>query len=201
MEHNREKQVPHVLIFPFPAQGHINSMLRLAKLFSLAGFHITFLNSDHNHHRLLRNADLAAWAAGRPFFRFRSISDGLPPDHRRSAAELVTLFDSLKENTKPILREMLVSDRKLGSEHPVTCIIGDGIMSFVIDVAEEVGLPVISFRTSSACSFWSYFCIPRLVEAGELPFGGTLSAFSLSINGSDHLSAMVFLIIAVLVDG
>ncbi|KAJ8648138.1 hypothetical protein MRB53_001161 [Persea americana] len=171
MEHNREKQVPHVLIFPFPAQGHINSMLRLAKLFSLAGFHITFLNSDHNHHRLLRNADLAAWAAGRPFFRFRSISDGLPPDHRRSAAELVTLFDSLKENTKPILREMLVSDRKLGSEHPVTCIIGDGIMSFVIDVAEEVGLPVISFRTSSACSFWSYFCIPRLVEAGELPFG------------------------------
>eukprot|EP00268_Persea_americana_P038446 TRINITY_DN38021_c0_g1_i2.p1 TRINITY_DN38021_c0_g1~~TRINITY_DN38021_c0_g1_i2.p1 ORF type:complete len:480 (-),score=51.13 TRINITY_DN38021_c0_g1_i2:173-1612(-) len=171
MEHHRENQVPHVLIFPFPAQGHINSMLPLAKLLSLAGFHVTFLNSDHNQHRLLGNADLAAWAARWHGFRSRSISDGLRPDYPRVADNLMPLFDSLKANTKPILRDMLVSDRKLGSEYPVTCIIGDGIMSFVIDVAEEVGLPVLSFRTISACSLWCYFRIPKLVEAGELPFG------------------------------
>lgn len=163
----------------------------------LAGFHITFLNSDHNHHRLLRNADLAAWAARRHGFRFRSISDGLPPDYPRVANNLMPLFDSLKANTKPILRDMLVSDRKLGSEYPVTCIIVDGIMSFVIDITEEVWLPVLSFRTISACSTWCYFCIPKLVEGGELPFGGTILYicfiffFSLSINGPDHLFPLI----------
>ena len=164
-------------------------MLPLAKLLSLAGFHVTFLNSDHNQHRLLGNADLAAWAARWHGFRSRSISDGLRPDYPRVADNLMPLFDSLKANTKPILRDMLVSDRKLGSEYPVTCIIGDGIMSFVIDVAEEVGLPVLSFRTISACSLWCYFRIPKLVEAGELPFGGTMLCFSffLSINGPDFL--------------
>ncbi|XXG52967.1 hypothetical protein AAC387_Pa03g1150 [Persea americana] len=43
----------------------INSMLSLAKHLSLARSHVTFLNSDHNHHCLLRNADLATWAARR----------------------------------------------------------------------------------------------------------------------------------------
>jgi hypothetical protein len=44
---------PHVLVFPFPAQGHVNSMLKLAELLALAGLQVTFLNTDHNHDRLV----------------------------------------------------------------------------------------------------------------------------------------------------
>ncbi|KAK7828075.1 7-deoxyloganetic acid glucosyltransferase, partial [Quercus suber] len=51
----------------------------------------------------------------------------------------------------------------------VTCIIADGILSFPIDVGDELGIPVIHFRTISACSFWAYFCIQDMIEAGELP--------------------------------
>nr|GEW43455.1 retrovirus-related Pol polyprotein from transposon TNT 1-94 [Tanacetum cinerariifolium] len=35
------------------------------------------------------------------------------------------------------------------------------------------GVPVLFFRTISACAFWAYFCIPKLIESGELPFEGT----------------------------
>ena len=45
-----ESKAPHVLIFPLPAQGHVNSMLNLAQLLSLAGLNITFLNTDHERH-------------------------------------------------------------------------------------------------------------------------------------------------------
>ena len=56
---------------------------------------------------------------------------------------------------------------------PVTCIIADGILTFAIDVADEVGVPIIIFRTASACSFWAYFSLDQLIEAGEFPFKGT----------------------------
>jgi hypothetical protein len=50
MIYTQQQQWPkapaHVLIFPFPAQGHVNSMLKLAGLLSLAGLHVTFLNTD-----------------------------------------------------------------------------------------------------------------------------------------------------------
>lgn len=81
----------------------------------------------------------------------------------------MNLFDSLKEIAEPFLKDFL-SARK--SSSPVTCIISDGLFSYVLDLAEELAIPVIYFRTISACAFWAYFCIPQLIEAGELPLKG-----------------------------
>ncbi|KAK8715830.1 hypothetical protein V6N13_043156 [Hibiscus sabdariffa] len=44
---------PHVLIFPLPTQGNVNSMLKLAELLALAGLNLTFLNSDFIHEQLV----------------------------------------------------------------------------------------------------------------------------------------------------
>jgi hypothetical protein len=57
----------------------------------------------------------------------------------------------------------------------VSCIIADGVFSFPIDVGDELGIPVIHFRTISACSFWAYFRILDIIEAGELPIRGIYS--------------------------
>lgn len=46
---------PHVVCIPFPAQGHMTPMLALAKLLHSSGFHITFVNTEFNHRRLLRS--------------------------------------------------------------------------------------------------------------------------------------------------
>ncbi|KAK9283593.1 hypothetical protein L1049_011842 [Liquidambar formosana] len=164
---------PQVLIFPFPVQGHVNSMLKLAELLSLAGLHVTFLNSDYNHRRLLNYTNIQARFARYPHFRFETISDGLPADHPRSSDRMTELFDSIEAVNKPLFREMLISGRlSSDTRSPVTCVIADGILSFAIDAANEIGVMSIAFRTVSACSLWTYFCFPKLVEAGELPFKG-----------------------------
>ncbi|GFZ14948.1 UDP-glucosyl transferase 72B3 [Actinidia rufa] len=163
---------PHVLIFPFQAQGHVNSMLKLAELLCLAGLHVTFLVSETVHSLLHRHSPAHSRSPG---LRFRTISDGIPPEHRRSGTgHLKELFSSLRTTVKPLFREMIVSSNRLSGEdrRPVTCVVADGVLSFVLDLGEELGIPVIYFRTISACAFWSYFCIPKLVEAGELPFQG-----------------------------
>ncbi|XP_043702786.1 7-deoxyloganetic acid glucosyltransferase-like [Telopea speciosissima] len=171
----REAVVPHVLIFPFPAQGHMNSMLKLAELLCPADFYITFLNSDHNHKRLLRFTDAEVRFRHWPKFRFESITDGLPDDDYRSSERTFEMFNTLESITRPLFRELIISLSRPHQEiSPLSCIIADGIIPLAIDVAEELNIPIISFRTISACSFWAYFCIPKLIAAGELPFQGDM---------------------------
>ncbi|KAK9115430.1 hypothetical protein Syun_022227 [Stephania yunnanensis] len=155
----------HVLIFPLPYQGHVNSMLKLAELLSIAGLRVTFLNSDYNHHRLLSHSDVLTRFSRFPAFQFQTISDGLPLDNPRSAHQLLQLFDSLNATTKHLFRDRLLSLYPRPSS-----IIVDGAMTFAIDIAKELGVPVFAFRTISACAFWAYFCIPRLLQSCELPF-------------------------------
>ncbi|THG21616.1 hypothetical protein TEA_007684 [Camellia sinensis var. sinensis] len=166
---------PHVLIFPLPAQGHVNSMLKLAELLCLSDFHVTFLVSDHTHDRLLRHTDVHKRFEHYPKFRFQTFCDGIPAESARSGNDFLTeLIVSLKTVIKLFFRELLFRSNCLSSEtnRPVTCMITDGVLSFAIDIAEEMGIPIIYFRTISACAFWAYFCIPQLIEAGELPFKG-----------------------------
>ncbi|KAF8397373.1 hypothetical protein HHK36_016286 [Tetracentron sinense] len=162
-----QQSVPHLLLLPFPAQGHISPMLKLAELLYQAGFHITFLNTPHNHDRHLRFTDLQSRFTSSPRFRFQTIPDGLPPDHPRSVQLIRDIFFSTQLVTKPLLRDLLLS---FPQDLPVTGIIADGIMTFAIDVAQDLGIPIFIFRTCSACAFWAYRCIPKLIEAGDLPF-------------------------------
>ncbi|KAL7206115.1 hypothetical protein ACSBR2_018926 [Camellia fascicularis] len=65
---------------------------------------------------------------------------------------------------------MLISDRlNYEFERLVTCIIVDEIMCFTIDMAEEVGIPIISFCTT-------FFNIRKLIETDELPLRGIMSS-------------------------
>ena len=173
---------PHVIIFPFPIQGHVNSMLKLAELISLAGIRITFLNSDYTHHRLLRYSNILDRFTRYADFRFQTISDGLPLDHPRTGVQLKDMIDGMKGTMKPLFREMITSYCR--SSDPVTCIIADGVMSFAIDIGNEVGIPTVWFRTISACAFLSYFSLPQLIESGEVPFKGNLSKLSFALFSS-----------------
>lgn len=154
-------------------------MIKLADLLSLDDhLYVTFLNSEHNDRRLRRCTDVHTRLSSRKNLRFRAITDGLPDDHPRSADRILEIHASLRKTTKNIFRKMLTArqeenhDSAGGRWPPVSSLIVDGIMSFAADVAEELGIPYLSFRTISAACFWVYFCIPWLAEGGELPFGG-----------------------------
>ncbi|EOY17942.1 UDP-glucosyltransferase family 1 protein [Theobroma cacao] len=159
---------PHILIFPLPIQGPVNAMLKLAELCATAGLKVTFLNSEYNHSRLVRFANIPSRFDKYPGFEFRTISDGLPGDHSRSGNRFMEIFEAMNIRTKPLLKDMLVE-----MIPPVDCIIGDGILEFVLDVANELGIPIINCRTIGACFLWSNYSIPDMIEAGELPIKGS----------------------------
>ncbi|KAJ4968350.1 hypothetical protein NE237_015051 [Protea cynaroides] len=52
----------------------------------------------------------------------------------------------------------------------VSCIVSDGVMSFAIQAAMELGIPEVQFWTASACSFMGYFHYEELIQRGIIPF-------------------------------
>nr|UHH90542.1 UDP-glycosyltransferase [Nicotiana benthamiana] len=165
---------PHVVIFPFPVQGHVNPMLKLAELLSLSGIHVTFINTLSIQKRLSRNTDIQSRFSLFPGFRFETITDGVSGNVSHTHQEtnkLMVIFDFLRSNTKPILKEIILA-AGCPRQGPVTCVIADGILSVALEVAKDVGIPILYFRTASAASFWIYLCSPQLIQNGELPFSG-----------------------------
>jgi hypothetical protein len=104
----------HVLVFPIPAQGHINAKLPFAAALVDAGDHVTFLHTDHN----LRRVGRAASVAGSPRLRFLSIPDGLPDDSPRSVGDGPELDRSLREVGSVRYRALLASLLSAGRPNP-----------------------------------------------------------------------------------
>ncbi|KAH7514551.1 hypothetical protein FEM48_Zijuj11G0101400 [Ziziphus jujuba var. spinosa] len=163
----------HVVVHPFPAQGHIKPMLCLAQLLSEAGLYITFIITHHIHKRL---ADyLPSLTARFPNLHFQSISDGFPDDHPRKVNS--DYFNEMKIKTKPHFKQAVVSlglessDNRSSRLRPaVSCIIADGYLVYSFDVAEELTLPIFTFVSHGACFLQAYYCIPTLIQQGHLPF-------------------------------
>lgn len=158
----------HVLVFPFPVQGHMNSMFKLTELLCLAGIHVTYLITVQNHTRLLQNTNIVSKYTKYQGFCFQMLPESVSMGNAQSLDLVLNLYESLK-TTKSFLRDLLIGEAQT---KPVTCVITDGLMKFTLDVGEELGVPVIYFRTASACSFWAYFCTDKVIEAGDCSFKG-----------------------------
>lgn len=196
-----EELPPHVLIFPFPAQGHMNCMLNLAHLFCLADFHVTFIVSEFNHRRLLMHTSVPATFAAYPGFQFRPLPDGLPDDHPRSGKQIKDIVPAVTNTMVPLFKKMMTDEDLLacsGRRRPVTCFIADGFFGFPSDFAEEKGLPLVTFRTPCASYFWSYFHIDNLIESQEIPIGGDL--YSLFQDSLVHFSYTVIKFVSIFIN-
>nr|XP_043636726.1 7-deoxyloganetin glucosyltransferase-like [Erigeron canadensis] len=162
-------QRPHAVCVPFPAQGHINPMLKLAKILHSKGFHITFVNTEFNHQRLLKSQG-SENLNGDPCFQFDTIPDGLPPPENLDATQdIPSLCKSTSETCLDPFRKLLLKLNVSTTIPSVSCIVSDGGMGFTLDAANELGVPQVMFWTSSACGFLAYTYYETLREIGLIP--------------------------------
>ncbi|XP_024032008.1 UDP-glycosyltransferase 85A3-like [Morus notabilis] len=134
---------PHAVCLPYPAQGHITPMLKLAKLLHQRGFHITFVNTEYN-----QNVS-SSQEASNPS---RACPASASPQSPMLIAEL---------NDGSSIINGLVAP-------PVSCIVSDGSMSFSLKAAEEIGVPSAYFWTTSACGFMGYLDVKNAFLNREL---------------------------------
>ncbi|WVZ74901.1 hypothetical protein U9M48_023017 [Paspalum notatum var. saurae] len=165
---------PHAVCVPLPAQGHVTPMMKLAKILYCKGFHVTFVNTEYNHRRLIRSRGPQA-VAGLPGFRFATIPEGLPHSDADATQDPAALCDSTMKTCLPHLKRLLHrlkdgDDAGAGAgAPPVTCVVADNVMSFSVDAAKEMGVPCLLFWTASACGYMGYRHFQFLIDEGLAP--------------------------------
>ncbi|XP_021774775.1 UDP-glycosyltransferase 74E2-like isoform X2 [Chenopodium quinoa] len=129
---------PHVLVFPFPIQGHINPMLQFSKRLASKGLKVTLVTTQ-------------------------SLSKLLPPQSESSLIQIRSIYDGVKDGEKlyhegyvelfqrvvPISLANLIEEYKVTS-HPVKFIVYDCLITWVLDLAGTVGIDGAPFFTQSA---------------------------------------------------
>ncbi|KAF0909581.1 hypothetical protein E2562_037397 [Oryza meyeriana var. granulata] len=167
---------PHAVMIPYPAQGHVTPMLKLAVLLHARGFHVTFVNNEFNHRRLLRARGGHA-LDGAPGFRFAAIDDGLPPSDADATQDVPALCHSVRTTCLPRFKALIAkldeeadaSGGAAGAARRVTCVVADSTMVFGIRAARELGLRCVTLWTASACGFMGYYHYKHLLDRGIFP--------------------------------
>lgn len=104
-------------------------------------------------------------------FQFETIPDGLPPSDRDATQDIRLLCESTRKNCLGPLLELIKNKLNTCSTIPkVSFIISDGIMSFGMKAAEELGIPGVQFWTASACGFMGCLHLGELIKRGLVPF-------------------------------
>ncbi|MBA0824538.1 hypothetical protein Goarm_021203 [Gossypium armourianum] len=143
--------------------------MQLAKLLHSRGFHITFVNSEFNHRRLVcsRGEEVVK---GLPDFWFEAIPDGLPPSDSDATQCAPALCDSTRKTCLAPFMELLSKLNSSPQVPPVTCIVCDGLMNFGTKAAQLIGVPYVQLWMSSAVSFLGYLQYKELAQRGIIPF-------------------------------
>ncbi|KAL8127485.1 7-deoxyloganetin glucosyltransferase-like [Apium graveolens] len=153
---------PHVVCMPYPAQGHVTPMLKLAKLLHNKGFYITFVHTHFNYNRLLRSGALKSLSDS-PSFRFETIPDGLPPPENPDATQnIIKLCVSTSVHCLAPFRDFVAKLNNLQDVPQVSCFVSDGIMSFTLEVSQELGIPNVFFWTVNAFTLLCYLHYTRI---------------------------------------
>eukprot|EP01018_Ginkgo_biloba_P036040 Gb_18329 [translate_table: standard] len=164
-------RMPHAVLVAFPAQGHINPMMQLAKKLASDGFLVTFVNNEYNHSRIIEARKKMKFPVDQDMIRLTSICDGFPPEDTRT--DMPKLLRAM-ENTMGLSVEKLIQKINDTEEHMVTCLIADMSVCYVLEVAKQFNIPRAVFNpaligTCAVC----YSCL-SLVSSGILPSNGIL---------------------------
>ncbi|MCO5578744.1 hypothetical protein L7F22_032589 [Adiantum nelumboides] len=158
---------PHVVVFPFPAQGHVNGAMDLSRKLALLGVSITFVCTEAYISSMLEQG----FDAGGLPIRLHGMPDGLPKeDSLTDSLDKVDGLIRVTESMGPALQELL-NQLNMTAETRVSCVVYDFMLWWVGRLGKELHIPAyISYPMSA--SFYSYLLhMPGFVSQGRLPLG------------------------------
>ena len=138
------KQNAHVVVLPYPGQGHINPLLQFAKRLASKGIKATLATTTYTV------KSISAANVG-----VEPISDGFNEAGFAQAKNEADFVNSIKINGSKSLSQLI--EKFKNSEFPVTCIVYDAFFPWALDVAKSHGLYGAPFFTNSAAEC-SIFC-------------------------------------------
>ncbi|GLT33413.1 hypothetical protein SLA2020_080070 [Shorea laevis] len=127
-----ENQVSHVLVFPFPAQGHINPMLQFSKRLASKGLRVTLINVT----TLAKPLQLPTISINIESIEF---DEG---DNKDDVMHLLEVYNAIIPG-----RLAKLIEKQNTSQYPAKFVIYDSSMPWALDVARSAGIDGAPFYT------------------------------------------------------
>ncbi|KAK9141398.1 hypothetical protein Scep_011079 [Stephania cephalantha] len=167
----------HVLVFPFPVQGHINPMLQFSKRLASKSLKVTL------------STPIYVAKSSPPLVG--SVSVHTFSDGREEEGAKEESYDSYIERFKVIGSKTIAAlvEKYSGTNSPINCIVFDSVLPWAADVARRLGMVGASFYTQSLAVNAVYFH----VQSGKLslPVSSHVSLPGLPVLESHDLPSFV----------
>ncbi|EFJ08249.1 hypothetical protein SELMODRAFT_448116 [Selaginella moellendorffii] len=154
----------HVLVLPYPAQGHLPPLLHLSKVLAANGIRVTIFNIESIHKQLLKSWDPSS-AGKRIHFEALPFPVDIPFGYDASVQEKRVEFHQLLMSKLRDEFEALVPRL----EPAPSCILADESLFWSKPIAKKFGLPSVSYFPGNAA--WSsishHLCL--LASKGVFP--------------------------------
>ncbi|KAK7399695.1 hypothetical protein VNO78_10884 [Psophocarpus tetragonolobus] len=140
----------HVLMVPYPSQGHINPMLQFGKRLSTQGVRVTMVTTIFISKSIhLQSSSLLASV------QLDFISDGYHQGGFDQAGSVPNYLSRMQEVGSNCLRQLI--QKYNSSYHPIDCVVYDPFLSWALNVAKEFGLLGAAFFTQMCAVNYIYY--------------------------------------------
>ena len=155
--------ISHVLVIPYPLQGHVLPLMEFARHLAKEGIKVTFVNTEAIHKVLTSN--LVEQDGDKDLLHMVSIPDGLEPQDDRK--DYIKVLDSIQE-TMPSKLEELVEKINREDINKVTCIVSDISVGWVLRTGKKIGLKRVAYCTPAATTIATMICAQKWINDGIL---------------------------------
>ncbi|XP_009796196.1 UDP-glycosyltransferase 83A1-like [Nicotiana sylvestris] len=154
----------HILMIPYPVQGHVIPLMELAQSLAKYGFKITFAT----HKRIIN------YLGGKNILHDQihliSILD------ESESGEDKNVPGKLSEaifKVMPGKIEKLIQETNAYKDDKITCVIADQSLGWALELAAKMGIKRAAFLTAAAANLVLGFNIPKLIDDGIIDTNGT----------------------------
>lgn len=160
--------IPHILLIPYPAQGHVMPLMELAHIIAKHGFKVTFVNTEFNHNRVVNAlSERDEFGEG---IHLVSVPDGLEAWEDRT--DLGKLSQSMLRVIPGKLEEIIENINEAVDDNNITCLIADIGVGWALEIAVKYSLMPVGFFPAAAATLAVSLSLPKLLENGTIDSDG-----------------------------
>ncbi|XAR49980.1 Trans-zeatin O-beta-D-glucosyltransferase [Bertholletia excelsa] len=158
---------PHVVVVPYPAQGHVKPLMKLAYRLADYGIKVTFFITKSTHDKI---SDSWKEEGEESRITLASVPD-LPEDFE-DADGFLSWLDRFRILMQCFLKELIQRIDESQDGEKVRFVIGDATLGWILEVPREMGIRHAAVWPGGPGSLVLLHHIPKLIEAGIIDMDG-----------------------------
>nr|GLL26556.1 UDP-glycosyltransferase 83A1-like [Ipomoea trifida] len=156
---------PHVLLIPYPVQGHVIPLMELAQCLARHGINITFALTETTHDRILNSLALNNVALD-DGIHLVTVLDGSESNESSNVPGKLSeaIFKIMPGKVEKLIRDINASSESEGEK--ISCVVADQSLGWALELAKKMGVQTAAFLPAAAANLVLGFNIPKLVDDG-----------------------------------